>query len=479
MGRIEETGGARIRAARKGFADETQAKARPSLAYNHEQEPPSDWAEDRAEVLACMYTRTIYHEPEDDVYEAYSTADELPDLATSLRTRRTRPVSTARYRLEREHKSTHSPSCGVPDPQPTRRVRRRGPTRTDSRTPRTTLVEPQADDTPHASGNTNSTLASRIPRGRRMGPPHHVLAPDPSWNSRCTYVCAPAPAHFPPPSPTSPHLPQPPTTSHVPTSHPYPASFLFPHYRRDHQRAPRRKCEHRPPYQSTPRRERCHPPRHTIGDVYGDRGPPPRPNNLDRTQYRPPHRPSRIQTPRRPRMASSPSRNPSHSPKRALEPMPIRPDRRPLGAGATTHPIYMLRAPLVAARIRQIGGRLGPAYPLRSRQLRRLLWTRILPHTLLHLRNPLPRACHPDLRSLRRSSRALYNKSSRLRTWGPHVRVTRSSRRITHKLSCEKPEITLEDAHFETCFARNLPRNVIPEVLAYWWCVSHSVTIYA
>ena len=59
IGRIEETEELEYE-QQEGLADETQASTSLPV-YNHEQEPPSDWAEDRAEVLACMYTRTTYH----------------------------------------------------------------------------------------------------------------------------------------------------------------------------------------------------------------------------------------------------------------------------------------------------------------------------------------------------------------------------------------------------------------------------------
>ena len=52
--------------------------------HNYEQGPPGDWADDQDEVPPRLPIPTTYHEPVYDVYEAYGTADEPPDAATSL-----------------------------------------------------------------------------------------------------------------------------------------------------------------------------------------------------------------------------------------------------------------------------------------------------------------------------------------------------------------------------------------------------------
>ena len=91
--------------------------------------------------------------------------------------------------------------------------------------------------------------------------------------------------YLPPPPPTSWNPPQPPTTSYAPPSHPYLTSILFLHYRPDQQRALCRKRKHRPPYASTPCRDRYRPPQRTIGDVYSERGLPPRLTSVDKTRY--------------------------------------------------------------------------------------------------------------------------------------------------------------------------------------------------
>jgi hypothetical protein len=51
--------------------------------YIHEQEPPGDWVEDQEAIPPRMPTPTTLYEPEYEVYEAYGTADDPPETATS------------------------------------------------------------------------------------------------------------------------------------------------------------------------------------------------------------------------------------------------------------------------------------------------------------------------------------------------------------------------------------------------------------
>ena len=226
----------------------------------------------------------------------------------SLESRATHgPVST-RYRLNAST-STY-PRAGSTQRQPTQSTTTR-PTRTDSRTPRTCTPSNPKLTTPHASEHGNSDpMWAEIQAVDEEWAADHDGGPDPheivdvGMYGYTTYS--------PPPPPTSWHLPQPPTTSHVATSPPpTPLPFLFPHYRRDAaQQAPPPCANPRTPTVvsvNTAPRALPPTPTHDRRRLRRSWTPPPRPNNLDRTQYRPPHHPSRTQTPRRPRMASSPS----------------------------------------------------------------------------------------------------------------------------------------------------------------------------
>jgi hypothetical protein len=111
------------------------------------------------------------------------------------------------------------------------------------------------------------------------------------------------PNHSPPPSPTSWYPPQPqppptsirlfqtPNTSRAHTNHyHYPAPLLFPHYR-----TPRHRHERRPP---RTRRDHYRPPRQTISDKHGERGPLPPLNITDRAWERPRSPPRHLRLPK-------------------------------------------------------------------------------------------------------------------------------------------------------------------------------------
>jgi hypothetical protein len=86
-------------------------------------------------------------------------------------------------------------------------------------------------------------------------------------------------ANYPsPPPPTPWYPPQPPTTSHRPRRHRFRSERPRPRYQRDEYRPPR------------PRRVALpNPPSNQFRRVYGERGPPPRPNHPVQPRYVPPH----------------------------------------------------------------------------------------------------------------------------------------------------------------------------------------------
>jgi hypothetical protein len=147
-----------------------------------------------------------------------------------------------------------------------------------------------------------------------------------------TYSTPPSPAAYLPPQPLpTPWYPtQPPTTSYRPRSNQFRPPQPHSRYYRDPPRAPRQRREYRPPCTPKTRRERYRPPRRTICDVYGERGPPPPPNRVDRHRYVPPTRHSRVQTPQRPRESTPRPRSPAsptQSPFPARNEHPTHPNR--------------------------------------------------------------------------------------------------------------------------------------------------------
>ena len=193
-------------------------------AAYEDEEPPEDWTEDQADVLACVYTSTTHHEPADKVYEAYGTADD-PNPTMSLEHDAGPDINALPLEHEHEHlppdweyptaaEPEHDGEAGTPAFAHTARY----------------AVEPHCDDTePLEPGN--STLWDElwaVDEGwaaDHEGGPDLYEGADVGMYSYTTYS--------PPPPPTSWNPPQPPTTSYAPPSHPYPASFLFPHYRPD------------------------------------------------------------------------------------------------------------------------------------------------------------------------------------------------------------------------------------------------------
>jgi hypothetical protein len=77
-------------------------------AEYEDEKPLENWAqEDQTEVHLYTYTDTTHLEPEQEIYEAYGTADEPPDLATSLEHGGWLDVDSLPLKYEHE---THPPS---------------------------------------------------------------------------------------------------------------------------------------------------------------------------------------------------------------------------------------------------------------------------------------------------------------------------------------------------------------------------------
>jgi hypothetical protein len=267
------------------------------LELELELEQPKEWLEEHEnEVDPGTPTHTTYlePEPEPEVREAWGMADEPPETATS-------PgydigPSTDTTPLEYEH-----PLLGhgmrSPDWEPA------------------TAADPGHDDEANAHGLVHAVHHAVEPHFDDTGPFKHgnstlwdeLRAADGDWTAEHEGGLEPYqeigtgvylhPNHSPPPSPTSFWLPQPPPTSVQPSQTPntsrapgyhyhYPASLLFPHYR-----PPRQRREYRPPRTPKMRRERYHLPRCTIGNKYGERGPPQPPNPTNRDWTRPRHPP--------------------------------------------------------------------------------------------------------------------------------------------------------------------------------------------
>jgi hypothetical protein len=114
----------------------------------------------------------------------------------------------------------------------------------------------------------------------------HGLQPDPYEGMDAgEYTSIDYPA---PPSPTSWYPPQPPMTRHGPNPNRFRPQHPQSRYQRGPPRAPRQRYEYRPPRTPRTRRTRYRPPQKTIGDVYGERGPPPPPNHANRDQTKVP-----------------------------------------------------------------------------------------------------------------------------------------------------------------------------------------------
>jgi hypothetical protein len=237
--------------------------------YNHEQEPPGDWVEDQDRLPPRMPTPTTVYEPEYDVYEAYGTADEPPEAATS-------PYDDAWLNDGTPPLDREQVPYGHETPPPSWE--------------HTTEANPGYDDEPSAHGIVHGVYHAVEPHvddavsfeHEHPSLWHEMQAVDGEWAAdheggpelyeelaTGMYV---HPNYIPPPSPTPWRLPQPLNPGFTATpnhSRPPPPHIRY----QGHQpRAPRHRYGYRPRYTTSTPRERYRRPRLTIGDVYGKRG---------------------------------------------------------------------------------------------------------------------------------------------------------------------------------------------------------------
>jgi hypothetical protein len=263
---------------RERLANQTQVGTHLSV-YNHKQGPPWDWAVDQEELPPRMPTPTTFYEPEYDayeVYEAYGTADEPPEAATSPNDDAW-PV-TVTPPLDREQVP-----YGHETPPPSWEY--------------TTATNPGYDDETSAHGLVHTVyhaVEHQVDDTMLFGHEHPSLwhemqAADEDWaaaykggpdlqeegltgvylHPNYSPPPSPTPCWHPQPLPTPWYPPQPPKLSYNPHIQPQP-----PHsrYQGNRPRAPRHECGYRPRHTTSMPRERYHRPRLTIGDIYGKRG---------------------------------------------------------------------------------------------------------------------------------------------------------------------------------------------------------------
>ena len=284
-----------------------------------DEELLGDWAEDQAKVLTCIHMRTTHHEPKHDVYEAYGTADELPNPAMPLECDGWPNLDT--LPLEHEHEP-HPPSWEY-----------------------TTDIDPGYDDETSTHGVAHTAYHAVEPHFDNAEPFRpgnsslwdEIQAVDGEWTAdyegeadlyegayigMCNYT-----TYSPPPPPISWNPPQPPTTSHAPsTSTTLPWIYPLPPLSRSTDSARHvtdvSTDRHMPPNRAAS--ATAHPDKRSATYTANTDPHHARPVST-RTRYQPPHHHLRIQTPCPPSNDTLPLlRNPPRKPNVSTQTTSIR-----------------------------------------------------------------------------------------------------------------------------------------------------------